>query len=134
MAAWRRRALELFPDLKAELQNPDFTIHQLYFELLPQVKAAHRAQDDVVLRRVYGFADWCRAQRTENLWNAAGVAFYEHLFDTWSDRERVLPWLSPAVIADSWSLWEARLTSEELAELQRSLERRTVHRWREYAV
>ena len=43
MAAWRRRALELFPQLRAELQQPDYSIYMLFFDLLPTVREAHDA-------------------------------------------------------------------------------------------
>jgi hypothetical protein len=34
------------------------------------------------LEKIYGFADWCASQKEKELWNAAGVAFYEHLADS----------------------------------------------------
>ena len=45
MAAWRRRALEHFPQLRAELQDSDYSIYMLFFDLLPVVREAHDAAD-----------------------------------------------------------------------------------------
>src|SRR5689334_17549476 len=59
MAAWRRRALELFPQLREELQQRDYSIYMLYFDLLPMVREAHNADDTELLSRIYGFAAWC---------------------------------------------------------------------------
>ncbi len=105
MSVWRRKALELFPDLRRALQKPGYSIYQLFFDLLPMVDVAHSESDEDMLRRSYGFAEWCLAQK--DLWNAAGVAFYEHLFDgdelDWAERVR---WLTPNVIRDVWGLWE----------------------------
>lgn len=63
MATWRRRVLELFPDLECEAQRPDFSIYSAFFELLPRVRKAHEAGDTEELKRIYGFAEWCMAQR-----------------------------------------------------------------------
>ena len=42
--------------------------------------------------------------------NAAGVAFYEHLFDGRQDGwAEVIPWLSPFVVRQNWGLWEAAI-------------------------
>ncbi len=122
MASWRRKMLTWFPDLRREAQRPDFTVYSAFFELLPLVREAHKAGDRETLRRVYGFAEWCFAQKAKDLWNAAGVAFYEHLFDShrslWSE---FVQWLSPQVVEGCWGLWEWRLSAEELAEVRRLL-------------
>ena len=70
--------------------------------------------------RIYEFAEWCFEQRTKDLWNAAGVAFYEHLFDShhslWPEFVR---WMSPPVIEGCCGLWEARLSIEEMTVMRR---------------
>jgi hypothetical protein len=121
LAAWRRRALATFPELRVEIQRPEFTIYSLFFELLPMVRSAHERDDGETLRRIYGFAEWCFSQKAKDLWNAAGVAFYEHLFDEKAYRDDILSWLSPHVINGCWGLWEARLTRSHFEELRESL-------------
>lgn len=120
MASWRRKVLTWFPDLRSEAERPNFTVYQAFFILLPRVREAHQAGDTETLCRIYGFAEWCAAQKAKDLWNAAGVAFYEHLFDShrslWPE---IVRWLSPAVIADCQGLWEWRLAAEDLAEVRR---------------
>jgi hypothetical protein len=114
--------LTWFPDLRREAERPDFTVYSAFFDLLPRVREAHQAGDAETLRRVYGFAEWCAEQKAKDLWNAAGVAFYEHLFDShrslWPEFVR---WLSPRVVADCMGLWEWRLSAEDLAEVRRLL-------------
>ncbi len=123
MANWRRKALALFPQLRYEIQRPRFSIYSLYFELLPLTRIAHEAEDEETLRRIYGFAEWCLHQKAKDMWNAAGVAFYEHVFDgkksAWPE---IVTWLSPKVVRECWVLWEARLQAYELAEIRRLLE------------
>jgi hypothetical protein len=119
VASWRRKVLALFPDLRLDVQRPDFSIYMVFFDLLPRVREAHKDGDTETLQRVYGFAEWCIKQKAKDLWNAAGVAFYEHLFDShrslWPEFVR---WLSPRVVEDCWGLWEWRLSEEELAEVR----------------
>ncbi len=120
MANWRRKVLALFPDLRREAERPDFNAYSAFFELLPRVRTAHESGDTETLRRIYGFAEWCLSQPAKELWNPAGVSFYEHLFDghrsLWPD---IVRWLSPRVLADCRELWEYRLTPEEMAEVRR---------------
>jgi hypothetical protein len=118
MAAWRRRALEYFPQLRAELQRAEYTIYMLFFDLLPMVRADHESGDAELARRIYEFAEWCLNQTTGDLSNAAGVAFYEHLFDSNCHRAATIRRLSPDVIATCRPLWEARLSAHEMAELR----------------
>jgi hypothetical protein len=130
MAAWRRRALELFPQLGNELPRREFTIYMLYFDLLPMVRSAHDVNNEEELRRIYGFAEWCMRQKAENLWNSAAVCFYEHLFDIPEYRTKVVSWLSPFVIEQCWGLWERRLTEAEIEEVKRLVEKRSAYLYR----
>ena len=78
---------------------------------------------------VPGFAEWCAAQPNKELWNPAGVAFYEHLFDTSElSSTDVLPWLSQRVRGNCRGLWEWRLPPEKFAELDRQLRSVAVRR------
>jgi hypothetical protein len=122
MAAWCRRALELFPDLSEDLTDPGYTVYLLFFDLLPMAMEAHGRDDGDRLRGVYGFAEWCSRQTAKDLWNAAGVAFYEHLFDRPEHTLKVAAWLSPSVVFTHWSLWEAMLPPAEWSRVRRLLE------------
>ena len=95
MAAWRRRALELFPQLRQELTGRDYSVYLLFFELKPMLTGAFDVDDEILVRRIFNFAEWCSRQTAWELWNAAGVAFYEHVFDEPQYSDRVIPWLSP---------------------------------------
>ena len=101
MSTWRRKAIEAFPDLSRDFEDPETSIYMVFFELLPRVRAAHNRGDTVELERIYDFAHWCSRQKAQDLWNAAGVAFYEHLVDELITREQIPHWLSPDVFNDS---------------------------------
>jgi hypothetical protein len=115
MAVWRRRALELFPQLRRELGRGDYTPYSLFADLRPLLRLAHDEGDDKLLRGIYEFAEWCARQTAKELWNPAGVSFYEHLFDYPDYSDRVIPWLSPFVVFAHWELWEAMVAPAEWA-------------------
>jgi hypothetical protein len=123
VAVWRRKALELFPFLRDDIQRPDSTVYEVFF-LLPCVSDAIVSRDTELLRRMFEFAEWCAGQRAEDLWNAAGVVFYEHLFDgdNWRHRHELIQRLPPWVVADCIGLWEHWLPAEKFAEVRPLLE------------
>lgn len=132
MAAWRRHALRLFPEIRDELDEDAFSPHALFFILLPFARDAHQRSDEDALERIYAFAQWCHHQRVgSELPNAVAVSFYEHLFDDWSMREDVVPWLSPRIRDDIWPLWQQRLDGPKLTQLRQLLNATAPARWRE---
>ncbi len=122
MAAWRRQAIELLLEHRRELAARDSSIYSVFFDLKPRLREAHDAGDDELLRRIYGYAEWCARQTAETLWNAAGVAFYEHLFDYPAYSLRVVPWLSPWVVYAHWNLWQLMVNPAEWARVAPLLE------------
>ena len=117
MSTWRRKAIESFPDLRHEFEQADTTIYEVFFELLPRVCDAHVRGDLEELRSIYDFAGWCFQQKADDLWNAAGVAFYEHLVDEPTTLSEIPQWLEPDVFEGCKSLFEARLEPEQFREL-----------------
>ncbi|MBI1851796.1 MAG: hypothetical protein HYR85_15765 [Planctomycetes bacterium] len=106
MSDWRRRAIEAFPDLRPDFEEPDCTIYTVFMELVPKCRRALGENDTETLKRVHSFAAWCARQRSKDLWNAAGVALYEHL--TW------------AQAVDSMSTWVPRDVFEKVVGLLES--------------
>jgi hypothetical protein len=115
---WREKARQLFPALHEDLEEESYNIYSLFLDLLPMAQEAHDSEDPQLLRRIYTFAEWCYSQKDKDLWNAAGVAFYEHLFDDSKHWESAIAWLSKEVIEGCWTLWEFRLSPEEFAKLK----------------
>lgn len=113
MSEWRRRAAENVPELWRD-EDARESINRFFFELVRFVREAHRAGDHDALRRGYGFALWC-FQQGGDLQNAAAVAFYEHLFDSWDVHAGVIERLDTQVARDCWALFEARLDADKLA-------------------
>ena len=119
MSAWRRKALELFPDLRNEIQHGDTTIYGVFFELLPRCCQAHRQNDEEELRKIYDYAQWCFKSRSKDLWNAAGVAFYEHLGDHSETRKEMNKWVEPEIFESISGLLEFMMGQKNFAELKK---------------
>ncbi|AHH93465.1 hypothetical protein GCM10010174_31900 [Kutzneria viridogrisea] len=121
MVEWRGEASARFPELRDYLERDSWSCHVFLFEVLQLAVDAHRAADEDLLNRSYGFAQWCFDQPGGFLSNAAVVSFYEHVFDAWELRHEVADRLSPAVTAKVRPLWEWRLPADRLAEVDRLL-------------
>jgi hypothetical protein len=128
---WRARARASFPELRDELDDADeiFSIHILFSELMSLLSAAHRSGSDEALRRIYGYASWARTQDDDDIQNAAGVSFYEHLFDERWMRPLVIPWIDATIVREYMGLWEFRLSEPDLDDVRELLSRaRLLHR------
>ncbi len=117
MAAWRRKAIEAFPEQRSWIERCAY--NQTYFfygTLLPMVRAARSAPAPDRLQNVFTYAAWCLRQHSSMI----DVSFYEHLFDYREDWNIVIPYLSSEIICECWGLWERRplLTQEDLQELR----------------
>ncbi|WP_142685423.1 hypothetical protein [Chitinophaga polysaccharea] len=50
MSAWKKKAMECLPELKAEFEDPDTSIYDIFIALLPPTIAAHRHNDVAQLK------------------------------------------------------------------------------------
>jgi hypothetical protein len=91
--------------------------------LLEATKAAHRADDESFLVRSYAFAHWCLAQQDRDLWNSAGVAFFQVLFDDLPANE-IVPWIAAAAFSEISPLLEARYGAERARKIRKRFEAR----------
>src|SRR5262245_13058790 len=124
---WRTQALSTFPQLH-ELRDQGFSIYGLFSELDDMVRTAHREGNEDMLRRIYGYASWARVQADDDVQNAAGVSFYEHLFDERWMWPLVIPWINSTIVRDYMELWEFRLSASDLEEVRQLLYRgRLIH-------
>jgi hypothetical protein len=118
MSTWRRKALELFPDLRNEIQHGEATIYTVFFVLRPRCHRAHLAQDVAELQKIYDYAEWCFRQKAKDLWNAAGVAFYEHLGDEAATRDEMHLWVKRDIFDDVAGLLEYMMKQDDFANVR----------------
>ena len=118
VTVWRDKAFAAFPALQNDIYDADYSIYSLFFDLLPVLVTAHRERDVEAQDRIYDFAEWCFFQDSKELWNAAGVAFYEHLFDEQDHWEEIVTRLPLQIMEECWTLWNARLSLMKLRRLR----------------
>lgn len=121
MVEWRGEASARFPELRPFLERDSWSCHVFLFEVLQLAVEAHRVGDEDLLTRAYSFAQWCFEQPGRFLSDAAIVSFYEHVFDAWELRHEVANRLPAGVKSKVRPLWEWRLPSDRLAEVDRLL-------------
>jgi hypothetical protein len=126
---WTELASDLFPTLQEELTEPNSSLYDFLTSLDQLRTVAQSSRDRELLARIYFFCEWCLVHPDREIWNAAAVGFWEHLFDDWLARFHAIPYLSPRVIADIWPLWEWRLSADQLVEVTQLLARRTETRF-----
>lgn len=117
MSTWRRKAIECLPEERKYFEEPGTSIYTVFSELLGAVVMFHRNNNVARLQSVYDFAEWCFRQKNEDIWNAAGVSFYEHLVDYPETRKEMKRWMKQEIYTDIRGLLEYRLTDKEFREI-----------------
>src|SRR5690348_14287837 len=106
MSTWRRKAIECLPECKSEFEHPETSIYDVYIEMLPAVIQAHKENNNDRLKKIYDYAEWCYRQKEKDLWNAAGVSFYEHLLDHKETLNDFHKWIKPEIYVEIRELLE----------------------------
>jgi hypothetical protein len=119
MSVWRRKAIECLPQLKKEFEHPDNSIYNVFSEMLSALVIAYKEQDNEKINRIYSFAEWCLNQKEKDLWNAAGVAFYEHLGDHQETLTELPKWVKPNIYAQIRGLLELRLEKADMKKIDK---------------
>ncbi len=101
---WRDLAQVMLPEIYSE-ERPD-SIYDLFLEMIVRIRKLHEAGDTDQLARVHAFAEWSSSHKEFDISNAAGVSFYEGLFDRGVPVEQVVPWLCRARYEEVKSLIE----------------------------
>jgi len=119
MSTWRQKAISCLPELRNYFQDPDTTIYGVFVEMLPALIEAHKQQNADRLQNIYDFAEWCFSQKDKDLWNAAGVSFYEHLGDQEETKNEMNKWVKFEIYRSIRGLLELRMAKNVLLELDK---------------
>lgn len=105
---WQDAGRAAFPEFarKLDQHEDDYHAYMFFGELRGLACKAHLAGDEATLRRVHGFVEWALDHKDRNIWNPAGIGFYESFLDFPECLKAAVPWLSPYVIWQVWDLWE----------------------------
>lgn len=117
MAAWRRKALEMFPDRPGMLRQPG-GVYTLLANLRNELEDSYRtdAPDRDFIERAYEFAAWCFASRQNPyLRNAVAVSFYEHLPAFGPARKDLARHFTPSMWTDLQPLLQRMLPPRDYA-------------------
>ena len=117
MSEWRQKALECAPELILEIQEMDFAPSSIFMELLPITRQAHIDNNEVQLAKIYAFAAWCHRQEDEQLWNAVGVCFYEHLLDREETAQAFTRWIPKEIYFEIRDLLYYRTDDDQIKQL-----------------
>lgn len=120
MSVWRKKAIACLPHFKKEFEHPATSIYDVFMELLPAVVEAHKNNDADLLKKIYDFAEWSFRQVTKDLWNAAGVGFYEHLGDYKKTRQEMKRWVKFDIYTQIRPLLAHRIEASLLVQIDKS--------------
>jgi len=104
-------------------EDPQTSIYIVFSELLSAVVNFHRVNSIERLQKIYDFAEWCFRQKNKALWNAAGVAFYEHLGDYPETRQEMRRWVKSDIYNEIRGLLELHLSNKELQQIDKTYRR-----------
>ena len=79
MSTWKREALERLPECVDIITLPGRKATEVWALLRYTCEAAHRRQDDDLLRRIYDYARYCWQSPAPHLRRAVEFAFYQHV-------------------------------------------------------
>lgn len=113
MSVWRRKAIVCLPGIDVS----QMSIYETFMEIRAATEEAHESGDTESLRKFYGFAEWCFNQRAKDLWNAAGVCFYEHLGDHPNTRDHLHLWVKRSIYFKIRGLLEERMSADDLRQV-----------------
>lgn len=126
MDAWRRLAIELFPERCKGywgFNRSHMSLYHIFFELKDDLDQLIRTNDEDEIKKIFQLVNWCFDQRHENrdIWNAAATAFLEHLADT-TERAVLIPkWVQPAVFEFMQDEFEKRRERDGAGKFQKLL-------------
>ena len=120
MSVWRQKAIACLPEFKRDIEQRETSIYEVFSYLLSAVVDSHKNNDVERLRLLYGYAEWCYRQKEKDLWNAAGVAFYEHLGDQIETRECMAQWVKYDIYKEVRGLLELQVDERILQEIDKN--------------
>jgi hypothetical protein len=81
MSQWRRKAIEIVPPLKQEIEEANSPM-ALWIDLNFQLEYAYEKEppEEKLIDQIYFYAHWClREARNDDIFTAVVYGFYEHV-------------------------------------------------------
>jgi hypothetical protein len=119
MSTWRKKAIEIAPELRKDFEEPNIEIYSVFSELLTILENSFKNKDIEKIENIFNYAEWCFRQKEQKLWNAAGVSFYEHLGDNIETFANFTNWIKKDIYFDIRGLLQLRINEEKLETLDK---------------
>lgn len=119
MSTWRKKAIEIAPELRKDFEEPNIEIYSVFSELLTILENSFKNKDIEKIENIFNYAEWCFRQKEQKLWNAAGVSFYEHLGDNIETFANFTNWIKKDIYFDIRALLQLRIKEEKLETLDK---------------
>jgi hypothetical protein len=118
---WRKQAFERLPEMRGLLQE-EKSHYNFLGELVTRLDAAYEAQNDDLVKRIYGFVFWCmHAPRgkdaSDDLLTAVACSFLEHLPQYDRIRGDIWRWFRRGDILGMWEIFHYHGTEEQYQEM-----------------
>jgi len=114
---WRQLAKSLVPDVYEDTFEKKPSTYAFFRYLRDACREAHEADDSQRLCKIYAFAYWAFDHPSKNLWNPAGVTFFEDLFSDCKSADEVnsiAVWLRKDILEATITLMKFVGYSEKL--------------------
>ncbi len=109
--------MECLRERKHELEKED--IYITFGIILHALHDAHKENDAEQIQNIYAFAEWCHKQKSKDVWNAAGVVFYEHLGRYAEIRDALPKWISHPFYKEIRELLKRGLDEKQLQKIDK---------------
>jgi len=109
---WRQKGLKLLPELESDFNDEEFTPYLALTEVKNIALTALKSNKNHLVEKCFEYAEWCFRQDEEDLWNAAGICFYEYIYDQDEVLEKVVEIVSIEIFEDIKGLLEQRYSGD----------------------
>ncbi|MDQ6786847.1 MAG: hypothetical protein M3033_08565 [Acidobacteriota bacterium] len=117
MQEWKRKALEILPEIKDDILESDNPMYLWIMIVLAFDEAYEEPKNESFIKRVYDYEDWCLAQDKgetagEHLPTCVVTAFWEHIPTNPAAREDMPRWFSLEDVLSNQHFFSYHLTDE----------------------
>lgn len=122
MQEWKRKALEILPEIKDDILESDNPMYLWIMVVLAFDEAYEEPRNESFIKRVYDYEEWCLEQdegetAEEHLPTCVVTAFWEHIPTNQAAREDMPRWFSLEDVLANQHFFSYHLTDENFQDL-----------------
>jgi hypothetical protein len=108
---------EFLPELVAYALEPDSDEYLLFSKCKHLATFAFKENDEDLWRRIFAFAEWSFYQEEKEIWNPAGVSFYEYIFDCESMEAKAAKAIPSEIYKEIRNLFESKYSAQRMGRI-----------------